>query len=67
MVIGRGRRREHPNQHFVLVLRKKDEKKIRENRTEKKYGKKYWKKEREKNSKKVRETVWEKKYGEKCT
>ena len=27
MVIGRGRRREHPNQHFVLVLRKKDEKK----------------------------------------
>ena len=28
MVIGRGRRREHPNQHFVLLLlRKKDGKK----------------------------------------
>ena len=29
MVIGRGRRREHPNQHFVLLLlRKKYGKKI---------------------------------------
>ena len=28
MAIGRGRRREHPNQHFVLLLRKKDRKKV---------------------------------------
>ena len=37
MVIGRGRRREHPNKHFVLLLlRKKYGKKIRKNSTEKK-------------------------------
>ena len=29
MVIGRGRRREYPNKHFVLLLRKKVEEKIR--------------------------------------
>jgi hypothetical protein len=52
MVIGRGRRREHPNQHFVLVLRKKDEQKIRENRNEKKYGKSTGKKNGKKIQKK---------------
>ena len=37
MAIGRGRRREHPNQYFVLLLlRKRDGKKIRKNSTEKK-------------------------------
>ena len=36
MVIGRGRRRQPPNQHFVLLLSKKYGKKIRG----KKYGKK---------------------------
>ena len=59
MVIGRGRRREDPNQHFVLLLLRKKygkkstekksmEKKVREkNSTGEKYGKK-------KNGKKVR-------------
>ena len=51
MVIGRGRRRENP--HFVLLLRKKYGKKIRENSTEKKSTEK---KVREKSTeKKVRE------------
>ena len=50
MVIGRGRRRENP--HFVLLLRKKYGKKIRENSTEKKTT-----------EKKIRE----KSTGKKCT
>ena len=42
MVIGRGRRREHPNQHFILLLRKKNEKKytgtkLREQKGREKY------------------------------
>ena len=40
MVIGRGRRREHPNQHFVLLLLEKIRQKIRENDGGKKYEKK---------------------------
>ena len=40
MVIGRGRRREHPNQHFVLLLKKIRGKKVREKYGEKKYGNK---------------------------
>jgi hypothetical protein len=50
MVIGRGRRREHPNQQFVLLLlRKKYGKKVRGNKVRgKKYGgKKYGGKSRD--------------------
>ena len=57
MVIGRGCRREDPNQHFVLLLlRKKYGKKSTEKKVWKKStGKKYEKKEREKvRGKKVR-------------
>ena len=36
MAIGRGRRRKHPNQHFVLLLRKKYGKKVQEKNTGKK-------------------------------
>ena len=61
MAIGRGRRREHPNQHFVLLLLKKIlGKKAREKYGEKKYG----------NKKTTGEKVWGKntgKYGEKVT
>ena len=47
MVIGRGCRREDPNQHFVLLLlrkkygKKSTEKKVRGKNTRKKNGKKY--------------------------
>ena len=56
MVIGRGRRREHPNQHFVLQLLEK----IREKSTvkfggEKVRGKKYGKKVREQRYGKLRD------------
>jgi hypothetical protein len=40
MVIGRGRRKEHPNQHFVLLLLKKIREKKYGKSTEKKYGNK---------------------------
>ena len=40
MVIGRGRRREHPNQHFVLLLLNKIREKKYGKSTEKKYGNK---------------------------
>jgi hypothetical protein len=61
-----------PNQHFVLLLRKEDGKKKRENSTEKKVrvGGSTGKKVREKyggncTGKMYRQKVWEKKYGEK--
>ena len=57
-VIGRGGHREHPNQHFVLLLRKKYGKKYGKKSTEKKVrGKKYGKKVRENTWKKVRGKV----------
>jgi hypothetical protein len=57
MVIGRGRRREHPNQHFVLLLLNKMREKKYGKSTEKKYGNK---KVRGKVREKVRENTGEK-------
>ena len=57
-VIGRGGHREHPNQHFVLLLRKKYGKKVRKKKYEKKVrGKTYGKKVRENTWKRVRGKV----------
>jgi hypothetical protein len=57
MVIGRGRRREHPNQHFVLLLLNKMREKKYGKSTEKKYGNK---KVRGKVREKVRENTGKK-------
>ena len=64
MVIVLGRRREHPNQHFVLLLLKKygeksTGKKLREKVRKKSTGKKYGKKVRGKKYGKI----WEKSKG----
>ena len=70
MVIGRGRRREHPNQHFVLLLLRKKygkkntwKKSTRKKIYVKKVRKKPEKKVREKSEEKIRETNNRKKYG----
>jgi hypothetical protein len=50
MVIGRGRRREHPQPTFCATTKKKGQKKIRENSTGKKVREKSMKKKYEKNT-----------------